>query len=83
MLFAAAGASDYRPGKFLSIVTVGRGARYSAIAIVADLYGRHFVRVLSHPGQHWGWLLLFLIVIVGLILGGILANRQLATAAAE
>ena len=83
MLFAAAGASDYRPGKFLSIVTVGRGARYSAIAIVADLYGRHFVRALSHPGQHWGWLLLFLIVIVGLILGGVLANRQLATAAAE
>jgi hypothetical protein len=29
------------------------------IAIVADHYGRHFVRVLPHPSQYWGWLLLF------------------------
>ena len=59
MVFAAAGASDYRMGKYLPIVAVCRAARYSAIAIVADLYGRHFIRVIRHPVQYWGWLLLF------------------------
>jgi len=49
MFFAAAGASHYRAGKFLAIVTACRAARYSAIAIVADRYGRHFVRMLRHP----------------------------------
>jgi membrane protein YqaA with SNARE-associated domain len=83
MLFAAAGVSQYRTGKFLSIVTIGRALRYSAIAIVADLYGRHFIRVLRHPTQYWGWLLLFSALIFGLIAGGILINHRLATASAE
>jgi membrane protein YqaA with SNARE-associated domain len=81
MVFAAAGASDYRMSKYLPIVAVCRGARYSAIAIVADLYGRHFIRVLRHPTQYWGWLLLFAAVTAGLIGGGILINRRLETAA--
>jgi membrane protein YqaA with SNARE-associated domain len=83
MLFAAAGASNYRVGKFLTIVILGRGIRYAGIAIVADLYGRHFIRVLRHPTQYWGWLLLFSGLIFGLITGGILINRQMATASAE
>lgn len=83
MLFAAAGASDYRVSKFLTIVSLGRAARYSLIAIIADLYGRHFLRVLTHPTQHWGWLVLFSIVMVGMIVGSILVNRQLATAPVE
>jgi hypothetical protein len=83
MVFAAAGASDYRMGKFLPIVTVCRAARYSAIAIVADLYGRHFIRVLRHPVQYWGWLLLFAAVTVSLIGGGILINRRLEAAAPQ
>jgi membrane protein YqaA with SNARE-associated domain len=82
MLFAAAGASNYRVGKFLTIVTIARGVRYATIALVADLYGRHFIRALRHPTQHWGWILLFLLMIVGLITGGILMNRRLATAPA-
>src|SRR5579859_49429 len=83
MLFAAAGVSNQRTGKFLTIVALGRGARYSAIAIVADLYGRRFIRGLSHPTQHWGWLVVFTVLIVALIVGGILANRQLVTASPE
>jgi membrane protein YqaA with SNARE-associated domain len=83
MLFAAAGVSNYRTGKFLSIVTIGRGLRYSAIAIVADLYGRHFIRVLRHPTQYWGWLLLFSALIFSLIAGGVLINHRLATVSAE
>ena len=31
-----------------------RRAIHRAIAVVAHLYGRHFVRVLRHPTQYWG-----------------------------
>ena len=57
-----------------------RAARYSAIAIVADLYGRHFIRVIRHPVQYWGWLLLFAAITFGLIAGGILINRRMEAA---
>jgi len=77
MFFAAAGASDYPLGKFLIVVTLARAARYSAIAVVADLYGRRFLRGLRHPTQHWGWILFFLALTITLIAGGILINRQL------
>jgi membrane protein YqaA with SNARE-associated domain len=83
MFFAAAGASDYRQRQFLVVVAISRAVRYSALAIVADLYGRHFVRLLRHPAQHWGWLLLFAAVIAGLIGCGILINKRLETAAAS
>jgi len=80
MVFAAAGASDYSMDKFLPIVAVSRAARYSAVAIVADLYGRHFIRVLRHPVQYWPWMLLFAAMTLGLIGAGILINRRLAPA---
>jgi len=80
MLFAAAGASDYGVGRFLTVVIICRGVRYTFIAIVADHYGRHFVRVLRHPSQYWGWLLLFAAVIFSLIMAGILLNRRLTVA---
>ena len=78
MLFAAAGASDYGVGRFLTVVIICRSARYTFIAIVADHYGRHFVRALRHPSQYWGWLLLSAAVILGLILAGIVLNKRLA-----
>jgi membrane protein YqaA with SNARE-associated domain len=80
MVFAAAGASGYRMSKYLPIVAVCRAARYSAIAIVADLYGRHFIRVLRHPVQYWPWLLLFAALTFGFIVAGILINRRFAPA---
>jgi membrane protein YqaA with SNARE-associated domain len=82
MVFAAAGASNYSLQKFLAVVSICRAARYAAIAIVADRYGGHFIRVLRHPTQYWGWLLLFAAMIFALIAGGILINRRLATASA-
>jgi membrane protein YqaA with SNARE-associated domain len=82
MVFAAAGASDYPAGKYVPIVAACRAARYSAIAIVADLYGRHFIRVIRHPVQYWGWLLLFAAITFGLIAGGILINKRFAAAPA-
>jgi membrane protein YqaA with SNARE-associated domain len=80
VFFAAAGASNYSMGRFLTVVTVCRGARYAFIAVIADHYGRHFIRFLRHPAQYWGWLLLFAAVIFGLIMGGITLNRRLAAA---
>ena len=82
MFFAAAGASNYPVARFLAIVSAGRAVRYSAIAIVADLYGRHFIRVLRHPTQYWGWSLLFAAMAGSLIAAGILINKRLATASA-
>jgi membrane protein YqaA with SNARE-associated domain len=83
MLFAAAGVSNYRTSRFLSIVIVGRAIRYSTIALLADHYGRHFLRVLRNPAQYWGWSLLFAVLIAALTIAGILFNRRLATASAE
>jgi membrane protein YqaA with SNARE-associated domain len=80
MLFAIAGVSKYRTSKFIAIVAVCRGIRYAAIAIVADHYGRHFVRALRNPMQHWGWLLLFTGVIATLIAGGVLMKKRLGEA---
>ncbi len=80
VLFAAAGASDYGVGRFLTVVIVCRSARYTFIAIIADHYGRHFVRVLRHPSQYWGWLLLFAAVIFTLTMAGIAVNRRLTAA---
>lgn len=81
VFFAAAGASHtYSTQKFLSVVGICRAFRYSALAIVAKLYGRHFIRVLRHPTQYWGWFLLFAGVFVALILCGVLLNRRLAEA---
>jgi membrane protein YqaA with SNARE-associated domain len=83
MLFAAAGASDYPMGKFLAIVAICRAARYATITLVADHYGRHFIRVLRHPMQYWGWLLLFAATVAAFIGAGILINRRLGANPAQ
>jgi membrane protein YqaA with SNARE-associated domain len=83
LVFAVAGASDYHLGRFLTVVSVSRGVRYTAIGVVAHLYGRHFVRILRHPTQYWGWLLLFTAAVLGLIAAGILVNKRLLTAEAR
>ncbi len=77
IFFAAAGASNYGTRKYVTVVTLCRAARYSAIAVLADHYGRHFVRVIRHPDRYWGWLLLFAVIIAGLFAAGILVNRRL------
>ena len=82
-LFAAAGASKYPVKKFFIVVGLCRVARYSLIAILADHYGRHFVRAVRNPGQYWGWLLLFAVIIAGLVASGIVINKRLETSAAD
>jgi membrane protein YqaA with SNARE-associated domain len=83
MFFAAAGAWDYPQGRFLAIVTASRGARYFTIAFVAGHYGRHFLRVLRHPTQHWGWIAGALVLAAFLLAGGILASRRLESASSQ
>jgi membrane protein YqaA with SNARE-associated domain len=80
LLFAAAGASEYPVRRYLIVVGFCRAARYSLIAILADHYGRHFVRAVRHPDQYWGWLLLFAAIIAGIVASGIAINRRLETA---
>jgi hypothetical protein len=36
--------------------------------------------MLSHPGQYWGWTLLFAVMMFGLITIGILINRRFRAA---
>jgi membrane protein YqaA with SNARE-associated domain len=79
MFFAAAGAGDYPQGRFLTIVAVCRAIRYFGVAFIAGHYGRHFLRVLRHPTQHWGWVAFFMAVTVLLILGVIVLSRRLDT----
>ena len=77
VFFAAAGASDYDTREFIAVVMIGRAIRYSAVALIADYYGRHFLRVLRHPVQYWGWLLVFVLVIVAIAGGGILLQKKM------
>jgi membrane protein YqaA with SNARE-associated domain len=83
MFFAAAGVSDYPKGKFVAIVAVSRAVRYFTIAFLAAHYGRHFLRVLRHPSQHWGWWAVFGVLTVALIVAGIIMNRRFAAVPAE
>jgi membrane protein YqaA with SNARE-associated domain len=76
LVFAAAGASEYGTVSFLSLVAVFRGVRYAAIGILAHLYGRRLARILLHPGQYWGWLLVCLAAVVILAGAGFLFNRR-------
>jgi membrane protein YqaA with SNARE-associated domain len=68
VFFAAAGASGYPRNKYLLLVFLSRGLRYAGIALVADHYGRHFIRVLRHPLQYWPWVLLLICAVVALAL---------------
>jgi membrane protein YqaA with SNARE-associated domain len=82
LFFAAAGASgEYRSPTFLAAVAAARGFRYTCVAIIAHLYGRHVIRVLRHPTQYWGWLLLFSALFVALILTSVVINKRVAVEA--
>jgi len=83
MFFAAAGAGDYPEGRFLIIVTACRAVRYFGVAFIASHYGRHLLRVLRHPLQHWGWMALFVALMVALVAGGLVASRRLETVPAN
>jgi membrane protein YqaA with SNARE-associated domain len=76
-VFAAAGTSEYRLGRFVAVVAASRGARYSAIGILAELYGRPFIRIIRHPAEHWGWLLVILALLAVPAAGLLVFNKRL------
>lgn len=78
MFFAAAGISNYPLKRFLGIVVIGRAIRYTTIAIVADLYGRSFIRALRHPIQNWGWFLLSIALMGGIVAAAIVVHKRLS-----
>jgi len=78
--FAAAGVSNYSVKRYIAVVALSRSARYSAIAMIAEHYGRHFVILLRHPDRYWGWLLLIAAVVAGLVAAAIVLRRKLETA---
>lgn len=80
MFFAAAGASNYGTKKYITVVALCRAARYSLIALLADRYGRQFVRAVRHPDRYWGWLLLFAAVVGCMVALGIFLSRRLELA---
>ena len=83
VFFAAAGASNaYRTDKYLAVVGLSRAFRYSAVAIVGEVYGRHVIRVLRHPTQYWGWFTLIAAAFIILLTTAILVNRRLEAASA-
>jgi len=78
--FAAAGVLDYPLRRFFIVVVVARAGRYSALAAIASYYGRHFIRVFSHPGQYAGWLLLIACFVFLLIAAALFVQKHLRAA---
>ncbi len=82
-LFAAAGVLKYSRRKFLVVVTLCRGVRYAVIGLVAFHYGRHFIRVLRHPGQYYGWFLAIVVAVMALVAVAITMQRKLQPSTSE
>jgi membrane protein YqaA with SNARE-associated domain len=78
VFFAAAGASNYRMRKYLTVVVLCRALRYSFIAILADHYGNQVIHVLRHPAQYWDWSLLFIAIIAVVVAIGVVINKRIA-----
>ena len=84
VFFAAAGASDqYTSRKFLTLVATSRAIRYSAVGFIAHVYGRHILRVLRHPTQHWGWFALFAAIFAAVVAATFFINRRSAEPTAQ
>jgi len=79
--FAAAGVLNYPLRKFIILVAVARVGRYFALAAIASYYGRHFVRVLRHPGQYAGWLVLIACLGFLVVAAALLVHRRQRAAA--
>lgn len=74
-MLLAAGAMQYQTRKFLTALSVGRGARYIILAYLGFHYGRHIVRLFS---QHYKPTLTLLIAfsVLGALYGWFEYNRR-------
>lgn len=71
------GRRKYQTQAYSSIVGMSRLARYSAVTIVGERYGRHVIPVLRHPVQNWSWFLLVTAIFVALVVSGIIITYEL------
>jgi len=78
--FAAAGVLNYSLGRFIAVVAICRAARYATIAIIASLYGRHFIRALQHPGEYYRWLLGVAMAVIVAVIGTLMWRKRAAAA---
>lgn len=76
--FAAAGVLNYPAERFIAVVAVARAGRYFVLAALASHYGRSFIHIVRHPGEHTGW---FVAIIGGaavLAAGALLIMQKIA-----
>lgn len=60
--FAAAGILNYPLRTFIAVVAAARAGRYFILAALASHYGRSFIHLIRHPGEHTTW---FVLIICG------------------
>lgn len=68
-ILIAAGALKYPRGKFLGALALGRAVRYTLLAYLGHIYGRHILRWLGHYYQPLLYILIALAV-AGTLVGG-------------
>lgn len=78
--FAAAGILNYPARRFIVVVAAARAGRYFALAVIAFYYGRHVVRVIRHPGEYTGWLLLVACVACLIVAAALFFERRQSSA---
>src|SRR5262249_17224834 len=74
---AAAGVSKYQRGRYIAVVAASRAFRYTVIALLADLYGRQFIRIFRHPMQSWGWILAVAAILLILTVAAVFLNKRI------
>jgi membrane protein YqaA with SNARE-associated domain len=72
----AAGATQYSPEKFVAALTLGRGIRYTLLALLAERYGRQIIHLLTHHEHSYIYLGVGVAVIAAAILAVVLASKR-------
>jgi membrane protein YqaA with SNARE-associated domain len=79
--FAAAGVLNYPLRRFIFVVAVARAGRYFALADLASHFGRHFIRLVRHPGQYAGWWMLIACLVFAVVAAALFVQRRRRLAA--
>jgi membrane protein YqaA with SNARE-associated domain len=72
----AAGATQYSPKKFLAALTIGRGVRYTLLALLAQRYGRQIIGFIGTHGHPYVYVGVAAVIIAGVILFVLMSARK-------
>jgi len=72
----AAGATQYSPKKFLAALTLGRGVRYTLLALLAEHYGRQIIGFIGSHGHPYVYAGVAAVIIAGVILFVLTSARK-------